>query len=123
LLAGEAVNGDNHPTNGRPIGANRNTGLGPDYADFDLRVSRTFNMGEKFKLQFLAEGFNLLNRTNYASVNNEVGPTFGLPLALGGQGATTFKVHGSSLLSPSQPLGFTSALPMRQIQVAVRLTF
>jgi len=97
--------------------------MGPDYTDFDLRVSRTFNMGEKLKLQFLAEGFNLLNRTNYASVNNEVGPTFGLPLALGGQGATTFKVHGSSLLSPSQPLGFTSALPMRQIQLALRLTF
>jgi hypothetical protein len=123
LLAGEAVNGDNHPTDGRPIGANRNTGLGPDYADFDLRLSRTFNMGEKFKLQFLAEGFNLLNRTNYASVNNEVGPNFGLPLAAGGEGFTTFKVHGSSLLSPSQPLGFTSALPMRQIQLAVRLTF
>jgi len=123
LLAGEAVNGDNHPTNGRPLGANRNTGLGPDYADFDLRIDRTFKMGEKLKLQFLAEGFNLLNRTNYASVNNEVGPAFGLPLALGGEGETTFKVHGSSLLSPSQPLGFTSALPMRQIQLAVRLMF
>ena len=36
LYVGEAVNGDNHPTNGRPIGANRDTGLGPNYASFDL---------------------------------------------------------------------------------------
>lgn len=123
LLAGEAVNGDNHPTNGRPIGANRNTGIGPNYADFDLRLSRLFKIGERASLQFLAEGFNLFNRTNYASVNNQVGPAFGLPLAAGGQGATTFKVHGSSALSPSEPLGFTSALPMRQIQLGVRLAF
>ncbi len=123
LLAGEAVNGDNHPTNGRPIGANRNTGIGPNYADFDMRLSRLFNITEKTKLQFLVEGFNLFNRTNYASVNNQVGPNFGLPLAAGGQGFTTFNVQGTSALSPSQPLGFTSALPKRQIQLGVRLTF
>jgi len=28
LLSGEPTNGDNHPTNGRPIGAPRNSGLG-----------------------------------------------------------------------------------------------
>jgi len=123
LLAGEAVNGDNHPTNGRPIGANRNTGLGPDYVSFDMRLSRTFTFREKYKLQFLAEGFNLFNRTNYASVNNEVSPFFALPIAAGGEGYTTFHVHGSSALSPSQPLGFTSALPKRQIQLGVRFNF
>ena len=123
LLAGEAVNGDNHPTNGRPIGANRNTGLGPNYADFDMRLSRLFAIKEKAKLQLLAEGFNLFNRTNYASVNNQVGPNFGLPLSAGGQGFTTFNVQGTSALSPSQPLGFTSALPKRQIQLGVRLSF
>lgn len=123
LLAGEAVNGDNHPTNGRPIGASRNTGLGPNYAAFDMRLSRTFNLRDKARLQLLVEGFNLFNRTNYASVNNEVSPLFGLPVALGGEGNTTFHVHGSALLSPSQPLGFTSAQPMRQLQLAVRLTF
>lgn len=123
LLAGEAVNGDNHPTNGRPIGANRNTGLGPNYVDYDMRLSRTFAFGEKRKLQILAEGFNLFNRTNYASVNNEVSPYFGLPVSEGGEGYTTFKVHGSESLSPSDPLGFTSALPKRQIQLGVRYTF
>jgi hypothetical protein len=123
LLAGEAVNGDNHTTDGRPIGANRNTGLGPDYAAFDMRLSRTLSIRDKAKLQLLVEGFNLFNRTNFASVNNEVSPLFGLPVSLGGEGNTTFHVHGSAALSPSQPLGFTSAQPMRQLQLAVRLTF
>lgn len=123
LLAGADVNGDRHSTNDRPIGAARNTGQGPDYATFDLRLSRSFHLGERVNLQLLAEGFNLTNRTNYGSVNNVVGPTYGLPTALGGAGATTFNVHGSALVSPSSPLGFTSALPKRQIQLGLRFSF
>ena len=86
LLAGTDVNGDRHSTNDRPIGAARNTGLGPDFMAFDMRISRSFKMGERASLQLLAEGFNLANHTNFASVNNEVGPNFGLPTAAGGQG-------------------------------------
>ncbi|HXO38605.1 MAG TPA: TonB-dependent receptor [Candidatus Acidoferrum sp.] len=123
LLAGADVNGDRHSTNDRPIGAARNTGLGPDFMDFDMRISRRFKMGERANLQLLAEGFNLVNRTNYASVNNVVGPNFGLPVALGGSGFTTFNVKGSAALSPSTPLGFTSAFPMRQFQLGLRIGF
>jgi hypothetical protein len=123
LLAGSDVNGDRHPTNDRPIGAGRNTGLGPDYADFDMRLARRFRLGEKANLQLIAEGFNLLNRTNFASVNNVVGAGFGLPTTLGGAGATTFRVSGTSAVGPSQPLGFTSAFPKREIQLGLRLTF
>jgi hypothetical protein len=118
LLAGGVVNGDNHAPNERPIGAPRDTGLGPDYVNFDMRLSWQHKLAEKAKVQFTAEGFNIANHTNYASVNNEVGPLFGLT-----PGFTTFSVHGSKLLSPSQPLGFTSAFPKRQIQLGVRLEF
>jgi hypothetical protein len=123
LLAGADVNGDRHSTNDRPIGAARNTGLGPAYTDFDMRITRRFKMGERTDLQLLAEGFNLANHTNFASVNNVVGPNFGLPTALGGGGFTTFNVKGSSALSPSTPLGFTSAFPMRQLQLGIRIGF
>jgi hypothetical protein len=123
LLAGADVNGDRHSTNDRTIGAARNTGQGPNYATWDMRLSRTFRLGEKANLQLLAEGFNLTNRTNYASVNNVVGPIFGLPTALGGGGATTFNVHGQACQSVSQPLCFTSALPKRQIQLGARFSF
>jgi hypothetical protein len=126
LLAGGEVNGDNHTTNERPIGASRDTGLGPDYIDFDARLSWHHNLSEKANLLFTAEGFNLANRTNFASVNNEVSPLFGLT-----PGFTTFNVSGirpgaivdGQAATPSTPLAFTSAFPKRQIQLGVRLTF
>ncbi|MHB8524884.1 MAG: outer membrane beta-barrel protein [Candidatus Acidiferrales bacterium] len=118
LLAGGEVNGNNHTTNERPIGAPRDSGLGPNYIDFDMRLSWQHKIGEKTNLQLTAEGFNLANRTNYASVNNEVSPLFGFA-----PGFTTFNVHGSAALSPSQPLAFTSAFPKRQIQLGLRFSF
>jgi hypothetical protein len=127
LLAGGEVNGDNHTTNERPIGAPRDTGLGPNYVDFDMRLTWRHKLGERANLQITAEGFNLANRTNFASVNNEVGPVFGLI-----PGFTTFNVHGvrpgtalagGGTATPSVPLTFTSAFPKRQIQLGLRLTF
>jgi hypothetical protein len=127
LLAGGEVNGDNHTTNERPIGAPRDTGLGPNYYDFDARLTWKHKLGERADLLFTAEGFNIANRTNFASVNNEVSPLFGLT-----PGFTTFNVHGirpgSALAgggtdTASTPLSFTSALPMREIQLGVRLSF
>jgi hypothetical protein len=127
LLAGGAVNGDNHITNERPFGAPRNSGLGPDYYNLDMRLSWRHKLGEKANLVLTTEGFNVANRTNYASVNNEVSPVFGLPTALGGGGHTTFNVHGIApnftTITPSTPLAFTSAFPKREIQLGVRLTF
>jgi len=118
LLAGGEVNGDNHTTNERPIGAGRDTGRGPDYTNFDMRLSWQHKITERARLQLTAEGFNIANHTNYASVNNVVNPLFGLA-----PGFTTFNVHGSAALSPSQSLGFTSAFPKREIQLGLRLTF
>jgi outer membrane receptor protein involved in Fe transport len=113
LLAGADINSDGHFTNDRPPGAGRNTGEGPGYTDFDMRLSRAFKLGEKAALNFTAEGFNLANHTNYSSVNNVVGPGFAPP----------FTVHGSAELYPNQPLAFTAAFPAREIQLGVRLTF
>ena len=118
LLAGGEVNGNNHTTNERPIGAGRDTGLGPDYVNLDMRLTWQHRVAEKVRLQLTAESFNIANHTNFASVNNEVGPVFGLA-----PGFSTFNVHGSAALSPSQPLGFTSAFPKREVQLGLRLSF
>ena len=127
LLAGGEVNGNNHTTNERPLGASRDTGLGPDYYNFDMRLSWRHKLGEKVTLQLTAEGFNIANRTNFASVNNEVSPLFGFQ-----PGFTTFDVHGirpgaalpgGGTASPSTPLAFTSAFPKREIQLGARFTF
>ncbi len=127
LLAGGEVNGDNHTTNERPIGAPRDTGLGPNYYDFDMRLTWQHKIAERATLQFTAEGFNIPNRTNYASVNNEVSPLFGFAPTF-----TTFNVRGlrpgtalqgGGVVTPSTPLSFTSAFPMREIQLGARVSF
>lgn len=132
LLAGGEVNGDNHTTNERPIGAPRDTGLGPSYVDFEGRLTWNYKVGDKGTLQVTAEGFNIANHTNFASVNNEVNPLFALPTSVGGGGATTFNVHGirpgtamagGGVATSSTPLAFTSAFPMRQIQLGIRFSF
>jgi hypothetical protein len=127
LLAGGEVNGDNHTTNERPIGAPRDTGLSPNFVNLDARFTWQHKVGEKANVQFTAEGFNIANHINFASVNNEVNPLFGLM-----PGFTTFNVHGirpgttlagGGVATSSTPLAFTSAFPMREIQLGVRLSF
>jgi hypothetical protein len=113
LLAGTNVNNDRHSTTDRPPGVGRNTGVGPNYVSFDTRLSWQFKVAEKRTLQFMVEGFNLFNRTNFGSVNNVVGVI----------APPTQPLQGDRTLLPSQPLGFTSALPKRQLQFGVRLTF
>ena len=83
-----------------------------------MRISWQHMIHEKATLLLTAEGFNIANHTNFASVNNEVNPLFGFQ-----PGFATFAVHGSAALIPSQPLGFTSAFPKREIQLGLRLTF
>jgi hypothetical protein len=112
LLAGTNVNNDRHSTTDRPPGAGRNTGIGPNYFAFDMRLTRQIRLSEKANLQLMLEGFNLFNRTNFGSVNNVVGVI-----------APPFNLRGSNALSPSQPLGFTSAFPKRQLQFGARLSF
>ena len=127
LLAGGEINGDNHTTNERPIGAPRDTGLGPNFITFDMRLAWQHKLSDKANVALTVEGFNIANRTNYASVNNEVGPFFGFQ-----PGFTTFNVHGlkpgtplagGGNATPSTPLAFTSAFPMRQVQLGLRFSF
>jgi hypothetical protein len=127
LLAGGEVNGDGHTTNERPIGAPRDSGLGPDLIDFDARLTWQHKLTERVNLLITAEGFNIANRTNFASVNNEVSPLFGFE-----PGFTTFDVHGirpgtplagGGVATSSTPLAFTSDLPKREFQLGARFTF
>jgi hypothetical protein len=112
LLVGAELNQDRHSTTDRPVFAGRNTGIGPAFYTFDLRVGRKFALTEKASVELLAEGFNLANHLNFASVNNTVGNL-----------EPPFRVTGRSDRTPSQPLGFTSAFEARRIQLGVRFRF
>lgn len=112
LLVGADLNGDRHNNSDRPPLAGRNTGIGPDFWSFDMRVARTVGVGDDASVEFMAEAFNMFNRLNYASVNNTVGLMPG-----------PFNVEGRSDRSPSEPLGFASAREPRRLQLGVRLRF
>ncbi len=57
-------NQDGNDLNDRLPGYRRNAFTGPDYATTDLRVTRILRFGERYKLNLVAESFNLLNRDN-----------------------------------------------------------
>jgi Carboxypeptidase regulatory-like domain/TonB dependent receptor len=57
-------NQDGNDLNDRLPGYSRNAFTGPDYATADLRVTRKIRVTERYKVNFVAESFNLLNRDN-----------------------------------------------------------
>ena len=106
--------GDRHTDTHRPWGLGRNVGVGPAFFGMDIRLTRSFSLSERVNLQVVGEAFNLLNRTNFKSVNGQVGnmsleeipdrPT-------GRRGSVT------------EPFSFTSAFDPRQFQLSLRLSF
>lgn len=76
----------------------RNTVIGPGLFNVDMTVARTFPIRERFKLQFRAEFFNLLNTPNH----NIVGRLINVPAQFG------------RVLNQLDP---------RQVQFALKLTF
>jgi hypothetical protein len=112
LLAGIENNNDRHNTTDRPFFAGRNTGRGPNAWNFDSRLTRRVQLGERASLDLLLEGFNVFNRLNYSSVNNTVGNL-----------AAPFRVTGRDDRGPSDPLGFTAALDARRVQLGLRISF
>ena len=61
----------------------RNAFTGPGFFQWDLRVSRRISFGERLKLDLIADAFNLLNRTNIASVNQVCDPSAGATCTAG----------------------------------------
>ena len=115
VLTGVDNLGDRRVNTHRPARAGRNIGMGPSFYSFDLRLSRRFALGADTRnIEFIAEGFNLLNRTNFRSVNNVVGNVTveQLPARIAG-------VRGPTAM----PLAFTSAFDARQFQFALKVSF
>src|SRR5256714_937214 len=86
----------------------RNAGLTHSYQSLDLRVARTVPFGERFKLEVIAEGFNLFNRFNEAAVS----PNFGDVIA------TNERAGNGRYRSRS-----TAAFDPRQFQFGLKLNF
>jgi hypothetical protein len=96
-------------TAGRPTvnGAfiERNAGVGPDFFSLGARVSRTFRINDRLRIEGIVEGFNLTNRENVVTVNGNFGT-------------------GAYPASPSSTFGQITAIgDPRTLQFAIRAKF
>jgi hypothetical protein len=107
LLGGIDANGDFRSSSDRPGTAGRNTGKGEPFYNVDMRLARRFFASESRYLEFTFEAFNVFNHTNFIGINNEVGTTI--------PPTGPFDLRGIEGRAPTQPLGFTSAAPARQL--------
>ncbi len=106
--------GDRHTDTHRPWGIGRNVGRGPTFFGMDVRLTRTFTLSETTKLQVIAEGFNILNRTNFKAVNG----------AVGGMTREQIPDKPTGRRGPvTEPFSFTSTFDPRQLQFTLRLSF
>jgi hypothetical protein len=106
-------------------GANRmpnlppNSFRSPSLFNIDLRVSRRIRFTETMNLEFLAEGFNIFNRTNFTSVNSRM-----YSIATTGTGCSSAApcLNFDSQFTAPTAAG-NSIFRERQIQFAVRFQF
>jgi Carboxypeptidase regulatory-like domain/TonB dependent receptor len=80
----------------------RNAFTSPNFFQWDMRLSRAIPLGERIRLDLIADAFNLFNRTNISAVNQTCDPT---------AGSTCFA---------GQP---TAAYDARQFQFALKLAW
>lgn len=128
LLIGTDTDGDSRLYNDRPALAGRNTGRGEAYYNFDMRLARRFFVKEQRFLELTFEVFNLFNTVNFNGINNVVGtacvanfPTN--PNCANATNVIPINARGREGVSPTAPLGFTSAAPARQLQFGIRYNF
>ena len=133
LRTGVDINSDTRGGTDRLFNIGRNTGIGPDFRSFNLRVAKSirFKNDNPMRLELSADFANIFNRTNFAAVNEVLPVTVGatgiltFPDALAAQdyAAGTNRLQGRRDRLLSQPLGFTSAFNPRQILWGAKFVF
>lgn len=115
LLAGSDINMDGDiPPADRPLSIGRNTGISPGFTSIDVRISRSFSIKERYKIQVIIETFNLFNKTNISQVNNVFPPD------AQGNYSLPEQQNGRFIVPPER---YTNAFAPRQIQIGIKLAF
>jgi hypothetical protein len=142
LVPGIQSNGNTaHTSEARPFNEGRNTGTGPGYASWDMRISRDIPLkaDSPLRLRLIVQSTNILNHTNFTSVQNifpntavtnaagvttsavVATPEGNVDLLNGPYNFSGFRPSGPSQLT--DPLAFKTAAPPRQISFGVELAF
>lgn len=72
LAANVDLNNDGNRNSDRAPGYGRNSFHEERFMSFDFRTTKTFYFTEKYRLQFIAEFFNIFNRLNISSFNGQL---------------------------------------------------
>jgi len=98
-------------------GDGRNTLDGPNFWNLDAGLLKMFDITERFRLQFRAEIFNVLNHPNFENPRNA---TVGSPtVTSSGFGQTCCSTASVTSAAQVNPIGE----PMRVIQLGLKLNF
>ena len=141
-IGGSPSNGNSsHTSEARPFNEGRNLGIGPGYATFDMRISRGISLkhDSPLRLDLIAQSSNILNHTNFTSVQNIFPntavtnaanvttsavvstPEGNVNLLNGPYNLKGFRPFGATQLT--DPLAFKTAAPPRQISFGLELAF
>ena len=122
MVSGDA-NQDDNDANDRLPSAARNSFLGPDYASTDVRLSHRLFVGDRLKIDFIAESFNLLNRDNKSVQITEDGMESNTAYFVKISNQLGINYFPGHFQIPRNPLKATNAYAPRQVQFALRMSF
>jgi hypothetical protein len=131
-----------HTNEARPYHEGRNLGIGPGYAAFDMRISRgiVIKRDSPFRIDLIAQSSNILNHTNFTSVQN-IFPNTGASSVLNGPTTSAivstpegnvdllngpYNLKGfrpANAFELTSPLAFKTAAPARQISFGLEIAF
>lgn len=116
-------NQDGNDLNDRLPGYRRNAFTGPDYATTDLRLTRTIHLRERYKLNLVAESFNLLNRDNQRVAITSNGMIANASSFVQGSVTVSGAPYPGYYQLPNNFMKPNAAYAPRQIQLAMKFVF
>jgi hypothetical protein len=116
-------NQDGNDLNDRLPGYRRNAFTGPDYATTDLRVTRTMRFRERYKLNLMAESFNLFNRDNQRMAITSNGMLATASTFVPNSVTANIAQYPGYYRLPTNFMKPNSAYAPRQVQLAVKFVF
>jgi hypothetical protein len=116
-------NQDGNDLNDRLPGYSRNAFTGPDYATTDLRLTRTIRFHERYKLNLVAESFNLLNRDNQRVAITSNGMIASASTFVQDSVSANIATYPGYYKLPNNFMKPNAAYAPRQIQLALKFVF
>ena len=116
-------NQDGNDLNDRLPGYSRNAFTGPDYATADLRLTKTVRLGERCKVNLVAESFNLLNRDNQRVAITSNGLTATATTFVQSSVTANIAPYPGYYQLPTNFMKPNAAYAPRQVQVSLKFVY